>query len=87
MSIYSGFPTRKDETKYNDLLSKLILMLQQHLLEVIQGEMPHKKQLAYTKVISRMKQYEEHKYLPPKFTDLLHPLCDLIGLNYLPDVI
>lgn len=32
MSIYSGFPTRKDETKYNDLLSRLILMMQQHLL-------------------------------------------------------
>lgn len=35
MSIYSGFPTRRDENKYNDLLSKLILMLQHHLLEFI----------------------------------------------------
>jgi len=68
MSIYSGFPTRKDESKYNDLLSKLILMMQQHLLETVQGEIAQKKVLGYTKVISKMKEYEEHKYLPPKFT-------------------
>lgn len=58
MSIYSGFPTRKDETRYNDLLSKLILMLQQHLLEFVQGDIPQKKALGYTKVINKMKDYE-----------------------------
>lgn len=26
-----------------------------------------------------MKEYEEHKYLPPKFTQLLEPLCKAIG--------
>lgn len=32
MSIYSGFPTRKDETLYNRLLEKLIETLQNQLL-------------------------------------------------------
>jgi hypothetical protein len=28
-----------------------------------------------------MKEYEEHKYLPPKFTQLLEPLCKVIGFT------
>ena len=81
MSIYSGFATRKDEGRYNDLLSKLLLMMQHHLLETVEGAVPQKKVLGYTKLITKMREYEEHKYLPPKFTELLNPLCKLIGLN------
>ena len=81
MSIYSGFATRKDEGRYNDLLSKLLLMMQHHLLETVEGAVPQKKVLGYTKLITKMREYEEHKYLPPKFTELLDPLCKLIGLN------
>ena len=55
MSIYSGFPTRKDETKYNELLSKLLLLLQQHLLETIDGALTPKQTIAYTKVLSKMR--------------------------------
>jgi hypothetical protein len=81
MSIYSGFATRRDETKYNDLLSRMILMLQQQVLELIEGEFPRKKVLGYSKVISRMREYEEHKYLPPKFSVLLDPLCKALGVS------
>lgn len=35
MSIYSGFPTRKDEANYNQLLARLLKLLQAHLLEVM----------------------------------------------------
>lgn len=28
-----------------------------------------------------MKDYEEHKYLPPKFSELLDPLSKLMGLS------
>ena len=28
-----------------------------------------------------MKDYEEHKYLPPKFSELLDPLSRLMGLS------
>lgn len=71
MSIYSGFATRKDESKYNGLLTKLILLMQNHILEFVEGKVGQAKALAYTKIISKMKDYEEHKYLPPKFSELL----------------
>jgi len=80
MSIYSGFATRKDETKYNGLLAKLILLMQNHLLEFISGGTGQAKVLSYTKIIFKMKDYEEHKYLPPKFSELLEPLCKVLGL-------
>jgi len=28
-----------------------------------------------------MKDYEEHKYLPPKFSTLLEPLCKALGIQ------
>lgn len=56
-------------------------MMQQHLVETVHGAIPQKKVLGYTKVIKKMKEYEEHKYLPPKFTELLDPLCKLIGFS------
>jgi len=69
MSIYSGFPTRKDETNYNQLLAKLLQVMQAHLLELASPEtFSHSKQSTYTRIISKMQQYEEHKYLPPKFS-------------------
>jgi hypothetical protein len=27
-----------------------------------------------------MRDYEEHKYLPPKFSNIMEPLCRAIGL-------
>ncbi len=35
MSIYSGFATRKLEENYNNLVSKLISLLQDHLIELL----------------------------------------------------
>lgn len=58
MSIYSGFPTRKDEEKYNSLLAKLITTLQNHLMELIGQAIPQQKVKAYTKIITRMREYE-----------------------------
>lgn len=55
MSIYSGFATRKDENKYNLLLAKLITLMQNHLLEFIEGATTQSKILSYVKVISKMK--------------------------------
>jgi hypothetical protein len=81
MSIYSGFPTRRDEEKYNGLLSKLILTLQGHLMEFIGETVPHAKLVTYSRIISKMKDFEEHKYLPPKFSELLEPLCKAIGIT------
>ena len=71
MSIYSGFATRRDESRYNDLLSKLINMMQQHLLDALKHcaqDFLSKKVVGYAKIIGKMREYEDHKYLPPKFS-------------------
>ncbi len=58
MSIYSGFPTRRDEERYNTLLSKLILTLQGHLLELIgEGAPPHAKNVTYSRIIAKMRDF------------------------------
>lgn len=74
MSIYSGFPTREDEKNYNKLLVKLITTLQSHVLQLTCGLISPEMANKYTRIISKMQTYEEHKYLPPKFTELLAPL-------------
>lgn len=81
MSIYIGFPTRRDEEKYNSLVSKLILTLQSHIIELAGETIPHSKIITYSRIISRMKDYEEHKYLPPKYSELLDPISKLMGLS------
>ena len=57
MSIYSGFPTRRDEEKYNGLLSKLILTLQAHLLEFVGDNVPQIKVVTYGRIVAKMKDY------------------------------
>lgn len=82
MSIYSGFPTRRDESNYNVLLSRLISLLQTDLLELLNGNVLSEKKVgAYWKVISKMRLFEEHKYLPPKFSDIMEPLANLCGFS------
>lgn len=79
MSIYSGLPTREDEKNYNRLLSKLITLLQSQIIDLTKGLIPVSYAGKYQRIISKMQTYEEHKYLPPKFTDLLHPLQEAIS--------
>ena len=37
--------------------------------------------MGYAKIVSKMREYEEHKYLPPKFSELLDPLCRELGIG------
>lgn len=74
MSIYSGLPTREDETNYNKLLCRLLSTMQDHIIELSNGIIEAHFSSKYTKLIAKMQTYEEHKYLPPKFTTVLKPL-------------
>lgn len=75
MSVYSGFPTRKDETNYNKLLIKLIQTLQNHLLKFITPDDISQHECdQYNRILLKMQAYEQHKYLPPKITHFLKPL-------------
>jgi hypothetical protein len=79
MSIYSGFPTREDETNYNRLLARLMSTMQEHILELSQGSIESHFGNKYNRIINKMQAYEEHKYLPPKFTTMLAPLQESIA--------
>lgn len=58
MSIYSGFPTRKDETNYNHLLERLIDTLQGHLLQLVDPlNVPEYLSTRYYKIITKMRQF------------------------------
>ena len=37
--------------------------------------------VGYAKIIGKMREYEDHKYLPPKFSELLDPLCKELGIG------
>ena len=76
MSIYSGLPTRKDENNYNKLLVKLILLLQDHILDLSKGNISVQYINQYSKILSKMQVLEEHKYLPPKFSEFLNPIME-----------
>ena len=59
MSIYSGFPTRKDEGNYNQLLSRLLQLLQTHLLEFVNSyNFSQAKMVVYSRLLIKMRQYE-----------------------------
>ena len=81
MSVYSGFATRKEETNYNQLLAKLLRTLISHLLELTSlSALSKTKSIIYSKIIAKIQQYDDHKYLEPKFSECLGPLAQLVGL-------
>ena len=81
MSVYSGFATRKDEANYNTLLTKLIKTLISHVLELVTPlNISNTKAITYSKIITKIQQYDEHKYLEPKFGEILKPLAELVGM-------
>ena len=81
MSVYSGFATRKEETNYNQLLAKLLRTLISHLLELTSlPALSKTKSIIYSKIIAKIQQYDDHKYLEPKFSEYLGPLAQLVGL-------
>jgi hypothetical protein len=53
--------------------------MQEHILELSQGNITAHFGSKYNRVIDKMQTYEEHKYLPPKFTTLLKPLEESIA--------
>lgn len=82
MSIYSGLPTREDQTNYNKLLCRLITTMQEHIIQLTNGIIAAHFSSKYSKIIAKMETYEEHKYLPPKFTHILKPLQAAIRDSY-----
>jgi hypothetical protein len=57
MSIYSGFATRKLEENYNNLVSKLISLLQDHLIELFSIKKHDYVDETHRNVNKKMKKY------------------------------
>jgi hypothetical protein len=55
--------------------------MQSHLIDLLgDTAAPQGKVLAYSRILAKMRDFEEHKYLPPKFSELLAPLCKTLGI-------
>jgi hypothetical protein len=75
MSVYSGFATRKLETIYNQGVCRLISLLQQSLISLIQeGNKNLEKidvqrlSISFQKIYRSLKSLEQQKHHEPKFS-------------------
>jgi hypothetical protein len=84
MSIYSGFPTRNQETQYYRLLENLIFLLQSRVLLSLKSQSRptdiswSKK---FTSVYSSLKSLELHKYLEPKLSESCRDLANHFSMD------
>jgi len=79
MSIYSGFATRFLETKYNNLVCKVIELLHSHVYKTFL-EVPFDKEtwtVEFSKTYQKLTQLETQKYLAPKFSAFCKPLLEI----------
>jgi hypothetical protein len=87
MSIYSGFSTRQTEDVYNRVLLKMLQLLHNQVLYYLgyaEDTKPNEDFTPFSRSFSRlynkMKDIEERKYLPPKFSSVLEKLSDKVSL-------
>lgn len=86
MSVYSGFATRAQESKYNGLLETLIITLKKRIVKFYAGEScdEDKFKLLLKKIYKKLFLLEKGKFMAPKysscFTDLIESLH--ITVNY-----
>ncbi|CAI2369762.1 unnamed protein product [Moneuplotes crassus] len=79
MSVYNGFGTRGQETKYNKYLYNLCFLVQHSMTEMLSEEAKfdeYRFKKYFVKIITRMRELERAKYLPPKFSYAFENLCE-----------
>lgn len=94
MSIYSGFSTRNTEETYNQTLVKMLQLLQNQLLpsfdlhNLAEDDTLMHFANCFAKLIKKMREFEERKYMPPKFSQVLGKISSkveaLLGDNRTP---
>jgi hypothetical protein len=86
MSVYSGFATRAQESKYNGLLETLVITMKKRILKFYAGEAcdEDKFKLLIKKVYKKMFLLEKGKFMAPKYTSCFTDLIDNlhISINY-----
>jgi hypothetical protein len=83
MSVYSGFATRAQESKYNGLLETLVITLKKRILKFYAGEGcdEDKFKLLIKKVYKKMFLLEKGKFMAPKYTSCFTDLIDSLHIN------
>ena len=77
MSVYSGFATRQQETKYNNLIENLVIALKKRIIKFYTQDPcdEDKFKLLIKKIYKKMYVLEKGKFMAPKysscFTDLI----------------
>lgn len=84
MSVYSGFSTRAQESKYGQLCEMLISLLSNKLLRNFKGEKTDNSQFfkGLTAIYMKMVKLESIKYLPPKFSSSINDLLDFCSSSF-----
>jgi hypothetical protein len=80
MSINGGFATRTLDETYNTQVYNLIYLLQYRIKRVYNSEVVSEKnfQKVLAKTYDKIKHMEAHKYTPPRFSEAMKDLADLI---------
>lgn len=83
MSVYSGFATRAQESKYNGLLEMLVITLKKRVVKFYAGEAcdEDKFKLLIKKVYKKMFILEKGKFMAPKFTSCFTDLLEALRIN------
>lgn len=78
MSVYNGFSTRAQETKYGQLCEMLVGLLSTRILKMLKGEKPDNTQFTkqLTSIYTKMLKMESIKYLPPKLSISCNELAE-----------
>ena len=86
MSVYNGFSTRAQETKYGKLSEMLVGLLSNKILRLLRGEKSDQIQFSrqLSTIYSKMLKLESIKYLPPKLSAGCIELAEYCSLNYEP---
>ena len=84
MSVYSGFATRQQETFYNKLIEKTLMLLCSKTLATFKGD--GYNDWHFVKHMQKMFKYmvtlDKNKYLSPKFSDTLQPLYSYMQKHF-----
>ena len=82
MSVYNGFSTRQQELVYSKALYNTVFLLQLRIYKLFKGEKfdDIKFGKVLTKLYARLYSFEEHKYMPPKYSFALKDLAVFLGI-------
>lgn len=80
MSVNGGFPTKAVDTQYNTLVYNMVYLLQYRIRKFYTKESVNEHNFRHVllKTYTKSVKLEASKFLPPKFSEALEDLVDLM---------